>query len=280
MVGLKRPGQDEERTALEAFRRYVTHFVNCHDFGALPDIMAEDYALRTQGLVISGRDGPYRAAVAKQLEQFPGLVFTPHELFHVENRLAVRFSEHGASLRHGGNAAAWSNIAIYTVRKGRLAGCSIEQDYYSRREQLERGRAAAVDPPPTSPWDVPASHDDPQSAGRVREWLQSARYLDQGNVRLDGMCSGAPRIIADGDVEVLDLLAGDNRVAFHAVHRGTLAGDFPSDQAPARRTAAFIHMSGFVHLKDGEVERGHIVRDRWGLFRRLSSARPLREREL
>ena len=269
----------ESLSTLQVFRRYVTDFVNRHDFSVLPAIMAETYQLDTGGHVIVGRDGNYRDAVARQLKQFPGLVFTPHELFHVGDRLAIRFTEHGTSLRHEGRAAAWTNIAIYGVSGGRLARCAIEQDYFARRQQLLSGVASLVDHPHIAPWDVAPSKNNAHAEKIVRDWLTSATFQTGGIVNVDGMRVEIPRIIRGGEVEVLEMLAGDDQVAFHAVHRGPLAGDFPTDQTTEPGASAFIHMSGLVRLRGREICGGNIIRDRWGLYRRLGAIQQRRELE-
>jgi len=266
-------------STVQVFRRYVTEFVNRHDFSVLPSIMVDDYQLETGGLVITGRDGPYQSAVAKQLEQFPGLVFTPHELFHIGDRLAVRFTEHGTSIRHDGRAAAWMNIAIYSVAGDRLSHCAIEQDYFSRREQLSSGHASLVDRPHIAPWDVAASTHCPAAESAVRDWLGSIAFVDSGIVVVDGEATGIPRIIAGSEIEVLDILASEEQVAFHAVHRGELAGDFESDLSIADGAEDYIHLSGLVRLQGREVCGGHIIRDRWGLYRRLANRKKQNEME-
>jgi len=270
----------ESLSVLQVFRRYVTEFVNQHDFSVLPAIMTETYQLETGGLTIAGRDGPYRNAVARQLQQFPGLVFTPHELFHVGDRLAVRFTEHGTSLRHEGRAAAWTSIAIYGVADGRLSRCAIEQDYFARRQQLSSGVASLVDRPHVAPWDVAPSKNNAHAEKVVRNWLMSATYLSDDIVNVDGEKNEIPRIVQGSEVEVLEMLAGDDQVAFHAVHRGPLAGDFPTDQSIYSSESAFIHMSGMVRLRGSEICDGHIIRDRWGLYRRLGGMQQRRELEV
>lgn len=62
---------------LAILRRYVTGFVNRHDFSEIGSIMWPDYTLHTGGRVISGRDDAYRSAVARQFQQFPGLAKVP-----------------------------------------------------------------------------------------------------------------------------------------------------------------------------------------------------------
>ncbi|MCR5879578.1 nuclear transport factor 2 family protein [Phenylobacterium sp. J367] len=258
--------------AIAAFRRYVTDYVNRHDFSVIPEFMTDDYTLTSSGVRVAGRDGDYRAAVARQLEQFPGLTFTPHELVHVGDRVAVRFTEHGASNRHGGAAAAWPSIAIYTLRDGRLAHCSIEQDYFSRRRQLDTREPVRVEAPAIAPWDTPESVANPAAETLVAAWLASGAFLAAPGVEVDdSRATGQLQtIIAEGQIEILEIMSGDDRVAFHAIQSGVLAGDFPSDLPPEAGRPAHIHLSGLVRVAGGQVAAGHVIRDRWGLYRRLT----------
>ena len=274
------PGSQSE--TLAAFRRYVTGFVNRHDFSILSEIFQPDYTLITSGHQISGRDGPYRAAVAKQLEQFPGLQFTVHDLFVCGNEIGVRFTEHGASKLHGGAAAAWPSIAIYEVRDGLLARCTIEQDYYSRRRQLEGGTPVPVAGPAMAPWDETAALADPEAATAVADWLASEAWLTDGSVAIDDSeATGAIEpVIAGGRVAVLKLLSGKSasgstKVAFHGLHSGLVCAPFAAAAGAQPRQPADLHLSGLVTLQGGKVIGGHIIRDRWGLFRRLAKAATL-----
>jgi hypothetical protein len=251
-------------------RRYVCDYVNAHDFSVIGEFMAEDYTLETGGVQVKGRDGPYRSAVARQLEQFPGLVFTAHELVHCGDRVGIRFTEHGASARHGGRAAAWPSIAIYQLRGGSLSRCAIEQDYFSRRRQLETGVPAPVDPPAVAPWDTREAVANPDAEAVVRVWLASGDFLRTANVQVDDSraTGGVEPVVEGGRVEVLEMLSGGDRCCFHAVHWGTVADEFAAAGSPAEPVA--IHMSGLVTVADGEVVGGNLIRDRWGLFRRLA----------
>ncbi|MDB5422972.1 MAG: hypothetical protein JWQ29_388, partial [Phenylobacterium sp.] len=260
---------------IAAFRRYVTDYVNRHDFSVIAEFMTDDYTLSSSGVDVAGRDGTYRSAVARQLEQFPGLVFTPHELVHVGDRLAIRFTEHGASNRHEGRAAAWPSIAIYQLRDGRLSHCAIEQDYFSRRRQLEGGAPVTVDAPAIAPWDTPESAPNPAAEAFVRDWLGSGAFLNTAGVQVDDSHATGTieRIVEGGAVEILESLSGGDRVAFHAVQTGLLADDFATDLSPAAGQPVRIHMSGLVTVAGGQVTAGNVIRDRWGLYRRLARAR-------
>ncbi|MFV3127152.1 nuclear transport factor 2 family protein [Niveispirillum sp. KHB5.9] len=254
---------------LTLIRRYVTDFVNRHDFSVITQIMAADYTLDTGGLLIAGRDDAYRSAVARQLQQFPGLVFTPHEVMHAGDHIALRFTEHGASYRHGGQPAAWESIGIYRLRDGRMAGCAIEQDYFSRRRQLEEGQPMPVDHAAIAPWDSTHEPPSPTAEALARDWLASGRWTDQPGVEIDdqratGRCD---RIIAQSSIDITTLVSAGNRVAFHAVQRGELAMDFSDGKVGI---PAWMHCAGIITLQDGTVKAGHVLRDRWGLWRRLA----------
>jgi SnoaL-like domain len=253
-------------------RRYVTDYINRHDFSVMPEFMADDYSLRTGGTSISGRDGTYRDAVAKQLEQFPGLVFTLHEIYQSGSLVAVRFTEHGASERHGGRLAAWPSIGIYKVRDGVLAGCCIEQDYFSRRRQLESGKPITVDPPATAPWDGSDHPSNPAAEDCVRNWLASSTFVDSDRVQIDdSRATGTvERIVDQASLEVVEIMSAGSHVAFHAVQKGHLADDFAQDLSIQRGTPITMYLSGLVEVRDNVILNGNIIRDRWGLYRRLA----------
>lgn len=261
--------------AIHVFRRYVTDYVNAHDFSVLPEIMTEDYTLDTSGMTIVGRDGAYRAAVASQLKQFPGLTFTPHELFHCGDVIGIRFTEHGASAKHQDRVAAWPSIAIYRLREGRLARCAIEQDYFSRRRQLETGLSVPVDPPALAPWDTVAVESNPRAERAVTEWLAAGAFLETPAIQVDdSRATGrVERIVAEAKVDLLEMASGGNKVAFHALQRGRLAEDFGADLSPVPAQPVLLHMSGLVTVERGGVTQGNVIRDRWGLYRRLERRR-------
>jgi hypothetical protein len=254
-------------------RGYVTDFVNRQDFSATPRYMAENYTLYTSGVEVCGRDGPYRDAVAKQFAQFPGLVYTLHEIYPTNEAVAVRFTEHGSSNRHAGRCAGWSSIAIYRARNGLLVSCTIEQDYFSRRRQLDTGEAITIDAPAIAPWDAPEAAADAAAEKAVRQWLPDRVFAESREVLIDdsGTTGHVDPIIDPSTIEVLDIMSSGPHVAFHAIQRGRLVGDFARAFAGAG-LEVHIHLSGLVTVGDGSVIRGHVIRDRFGLYRRLATA--------
>lgn len=259
---------------MAVMRRYVVDFINRHDLDVLPDIMVDDYTLDTSGHVITGRDGPYRSAVAQQLKQFPGLAYTPHELFHTGDEVAIRFTEHGASNRHDGRLAAWPSIAIYSIHDGKLARCAIEQDYFSRRRQLATGEPVAIDHPAVAPWDTKASTRNPAAEVVAQAWFESQSYLAQADVQVDdSRATGRiDKILQNTACKWLRLLSGGDQVAFHVVMSGKATADFCSDFPERVGEPVRLHASGLITVRSGKVISGNIIRDRWGLYRQLARA--------
>lgn len=267
--------------ALRAFRRYVTGFVNRHDFNALPTIMHANYTLSTAGLEIGGRDGPYRKAVKQQLDQFPGLQFTIHDLFVSGNAVAVHFTEHGASIRDGGALAAWPSIAIYEAADGLLSRCAIEQDYLRRRRQLAGELPVRIDPPAIAPWDQPDRAPAPEAERDVQNWLQDGAWLTNASTIIDDsdLTGGMEPVIDDTSISIerivsADLGYGTAKVAFHAAQSGHVVEQFAQLAGAPPGVTAHIHLAGLVTIARGRVQHGHIIRDRLGLQRRLTASRP------
>lgn len=254
--------------ALGVFRRYVCDFVNRHDFSVLPEIMASDYTLFTAGHEIRGRDGSYRQAVAQQLEQFPGLIYTLHEIHVSHDAVAVHFTEHGASHRHRGLRASWGSIAVYRARDGVLVDCAIEQDFYSRGRQLASGAPMAVPSPAIAPWDTPESPTDAAAEAAVHEWLAQAGWEATPGLELN---DGLPALPDDprlrqSSIEVLDILSAGDVVAFRALQRGRRAEGYPAAGGSA---APHLHVAGLVRVSEGSITGGHVIQDRLGLYKRL-----------
>ena len=106
----------------------------------------------------------------EQLGRFPGLVVSVHQLIHNGERVALRFTEHGASARLE-RRAAWGGVALFESDGSRLTKCFAEEDYLSRRRQLDGGDPDPIDRPATAPWTTAIEPPDPAadllfSAGR------------------------------------------------------------------------------------------------------------------
>ncbi|WP_219413508.1 nuclear transport factor 2 family protein [Pseudonocardia nigra] len=247
-------------------RRYVVDYTNRHDTSVCAEIMEPDYVLRMGPHVVAGRDGAYIPAAQAQFRQFPGLGLTVHEIVTNGERLAMRFSEHGASVRHGGAVAVWGGLGLYAWNGTRLTANLVEQDYLARRRQLASNGPDAVESPAPAPWDTTAEPVVPDAERLVRDWI--ADGLPGEAVRYDDGTAG-PKI-DDVEVAVDDLFSAGDRVAFRITRRGHYLGGLDELADLALGATAELHMVGLVTVSGGRVTGGRIVRDRLGLARALS----------
>lgn len=257
---------------LRLMKRYVMDYSNSHDQAETRAIMAPDYVLHMGDHVIRGRDDQYFKATRKQMDQFPGLVLTVHEIWTSGRRLVMRFSEHGASARHGGAQAAWAGIGLYDWNGETLVSNFVEQDYFSRARQLKSGAANPVEGPARAPWDGDGVAADPAAEAGAREWLDAGALAATPGVLCDDAWTGADpgRVIDQRDIQVNDLFSCGDRVAFHATQVGAVLPDFDPD---ASGREGRLHMAGLVRVRDGKVVEGRIVRGRLDLQRAMN-ARP------
>ena len=85
-------------SAVDAIRRYVFGFVNSHDFSVCK-LMSEDYLLHMGDSEVVGREAAYIPAVQHQIDQFPDMGMTVHDVITDGEHVVLHFSEHGAYLR-------------------------------------------------------------------------------------------------------------------------------------------------------------------------------------
>jgi predicted ester cyclase len=266
-------------------RRYCHDYTNRQDFAACDTIMVPQYTLHMGTYHLTGRDSAYKPATSRQFQQFPGLCLTINAVVTNGDRLCLRFSEHGASLRHAGALAAWSGIGLYKWDGERLTENFVEQDYYSRRGQLASGAALPVEAPAIAPWDTQPSAPNHAAEQCVRELLERGDLMKTTGVVFDDEWTGAvrQRVIEPTGAQIDDLFSAGNQVAFHTALTGLVAEDFAVGDAAAGGGAAglgaeaaipgqevVLHMSGLVTLRDGQIVSGRVIRDRLGLYRRLT----------
>ncbi|NKQ58037.1 ester cyclase [Amycolatopsis sp. K13G38] len=249
-------------------RRYVVDYTNSHDTSVCAEIMEPGYTLHMGDDVLCGRDELYVPAAVRQFRQFPGLCLTVHEIVTNGDRLALRFSEHGASRTHAGAVASWAGIGVYRWNGERLVENYVEQDYLARRRQLKSGRPTVVEPPAIAPWDTRAVPSDADAEATAAKWLHAC--VSAGEVRENDGSAG-PRL--DGvTVTVDDIFSAGSAVAFRATLRGTYAGGLTELSDRHAGAAATLHATGIVHVAEGEVRSGHVVTDRLALVRAVTSA--------
>jgi len=219
---------------IEVMRRYVFGFVNSHDFDVPRGIMSEDYTLHVGTATLVGRDDHYLPAVRQQMDQFPQLGYSIHELITDGDQTAVLFSEHGRSSREPDREAAWIGMAIYRAAESLLVECWVEQDHYGKRRQLASGVSNPVPPVATDPW---SGHEraDPQASliarPLVRDWLRRLKMWPPAGSRLDSGFADAeqPRIRIT-ETDLIAVVAEGSRVAFNARIVGEYQGGLPEHE--------------------------------------------------
>ena len=247
-------------------RRYVLDYLACGDTSVCDEIMHPDFLLYMGGHELGPRDAVYVPAVAKQMEQFPGLCMTANEVMCNGDRLALRFSQHGASTRHDGHRAAWSGIGLYFWDGERLTANWALEDYYARRRQLAERTTNRLEAPAVAPWDELAEAEHPANEVLVRAWLSAGSIHGHTHVAFDDEWDDQPcgPVIDVEHTTVDDLFSAGDRVAFHITQTGTYVGGAGKDDrigAPAT-----LRSAGIVMILDGAIASGRVIRDRSGLF--------------
>ena len=246
-------------------RRYVVDYLLRQDTEVCAQIMEPDYVLHMGGTDLGPRDDVYVPAVARQLAQFPGLGMTVHELVFTEDRLAMRFSQHGASVRHEGREAAWGGIGLYRWNGARLTSNYAIEDYYSRRVQLAAGVPCAVEAPAVAPWDARPGVLDIAAENAVRAWLVSATPGVGDRVIVDDAGPGNAASVLTVDETVIDeLFSASGRVAFHVTQRGGYAGGLDLPEHCVGRASTLCSVGVVSRDADG-VWTGRVIRERAAL---------------
>lgn len=246
-------------------RRWAVDWINSHDSSACELILDPDYVLHIGALTLRGRE-TYVVGTVGQLAIFPGLGLTVHELMSNEDRCAIRFTEHGASLRNGGALAAWTGIALHRWDGHLISETHAQEDYSSRQRQLASGSCAAIEPPAPAPWDTATLASDARNEQAVRDWLLGGGLDQTDAVAFDDLPADQVRanLIDSTRVDIDSLFSAGDAVAFHATAHGVLLD--PEYDGPE----VTLGQAGLVRVSDGRVVAGHVVRDRLGLRRQAT----------
>lgn len=254
-------------TAVQLLRRWVVDYFNAHDGAACGSFVAPDYALEIGDIVFAGRDEQWLPAVDQQMQRFPGLGMTVHQVIAGDDWVAAWFSEHGAAQ---GRVACWSGVAIYRCNGERLTGCVAQEDYMTRQRQLKSGVADAVEPPTAAPWDTRVLARDEAAEAVVRRWLDRSWPVNVPGVRCDDEHITGVQLEFEVTESVVDTLRSSGPdVAFHTRQTGSYLGGLSGLTA---RRQAVLHCNGIVRVVEGQVQSGRVIRDRLGLRTRLQEA--------
>ncbi len=250
-------------------RRWAVDWLAAANPAVCREILAPEYEILIGGFVLGPRE-IYVARTCEQLDRFPGLGITIHELICTGDRVAVRFTEHGAAARRNGRVAAWAGVALFRGDGRRLVACAAEEDYLGRRRQLAEGRCDPVAAPAAAPWSVAPEAPDPDAEAVVRAWLHQGEFV---GVELDDGWTGRPTPLhlSDPSVAISELFSAGSRVAFHGRQTGTYCGGLDESGADPGAQAGHT-FAGIVRVEGSAVVGGRVVRDRLGLQRALAKA--------
>lgn len=258
-------------------RGFAVDFLTCHNLAAVETIMEPDYTLSIGGHTFSGRDDSYLPATGGQLEQFPGLCVTVHDTVIGPDAVAMRFTEHGASNRHGGRLSTWGGVTLFRIKNGRLYQGWAEEDYYARKRQLADNSCDQIKPPHPAPWDAPCEAPDPAVEAVASRWLTNPdNWANPGNWNntavIDEISAEGPRfaeLVAIEAIEVDQVFSAGPRGAFHLTCTGTYRGGY-ADIDPARvGQPVTLRLAGLFDVTGGAVSRVQVTADRLGLNRSL-----------
>lgn len=253
-------------------RRYVVDYLICQNASICAQIMEPDYVLHMGGTDLGPRDEVYVPAVVRQLEQFPGLGMTVHEIVFTEDRLAMRFSQHGSSMRHNGRQASWGGIGLYRWNGTRLTSNYAIEDYWSRRRQLAEGVAEPVESPAIAPWDAEPGVADQAAENDIIAWVSGGAETTGGDcVSFDDEPVARTRSPLDVHTTVVDeVFSAHGRVAFHVTQQGTYRGGLDVPESSFGREATLYSVGVANRDAHGNL-LGRVIRERGALIRALTA---------
>lgn len=255
-------------TPVQLMRRWVVDYFNSHDASVAHEFIVPSYTLEIGDYTFAGRDEQWLPAVQQQMQAFPGMGMTVHQVVCSHDRVATYFSEHGTS---GGRTAVWSGVGIYRSNGNQLTACVAQEDYMTRQRQLKSGVTDPVESPSPNPWDTEALAPNPAAEDAVRQYLLHPWPSSLPSLRCDDEhIIGTPLKFEVTGVEFTELFSSGEHVAFHVRQTGLYRGGFTglaADEKPM-----LLNTNGILQVQNGRVVSGRVVRDRLGLKARLQKA--------
>lgn len=256
-------------------RGFAVDFLTCHNVAAAETIMEPDYALSIGGFLLAGRDDTYLPATAAQLDQFPGLCVTVHDTVIGPDAIAMRFTEHGASIRHGGRLSTWGGVTLFRIKNGRLHRGWAEEDYYARKRQLAESTCDMIRAPHPAPWDAPCEAPDTVVEALAEAWLTDpANWADR--TVIDEISAEGPRfadLVAIEAIAVDQLFSAGTRGAFHLTCAGTYRGGLDDIDPAQIGQPVTLALAGIFDSEGDQIVHVQVTADRLGLNRALMPPR-------
>jgi len=256
-------------------RRYCIDYTSAHDQSVCDEIMSPEYRITISGRTMGMED--YHGAVTAAFRRYPTLVLTVHELMLSGDRLAMRFSEHGAAADDPDHVAVWPGISLYRWDGSVLLECRVEQDFVTRDEQTADGRTAPLEPAHPDPWATTRDvAPDTAAEAAVRAWLSALGTDATSALALPGITLlGSDRpdaLVSDAVVRVDDLFSAGGRVAAAVTVEGAYAGGLDGLGEEHLGVRAELPLTLIADVSGSTMTGARIVRDRWGFVRRVRRA--------
>jgi hypothetical protein len=252
----------------QLLRGFAVDFLTAHSAEAARKILAPQYRLAISGHVFKGREETYLPATLAQLDQFPGLCVTVHDVVLGRDAVAMRFTEHGATAKDG-VVSTWGGVTMFRIVDGLLDHGWAEEDYFARKRQLKSGNIDPLRAPHAAPWDTALQEDNATTSRIVKAWLDdpAALFEDVEEISTEG--PRLSQVIEPQAVEVGFSFVAGQRAAFHAVVSGKYLGGF-TDVTPERiGEIVNVPVAAIVDIVGGKVSRVQLCGDRLGLSRSL-----------
>ncbi len=256
----------------QLLRGFAVDFLTGHAPEVARRIMAPDYCLSIGGFLLDGRDDNYLPATVAQLELFPGLCVTVHDVVYAPDAVALRFTEHGVSSREG-RCSSWGGITLFCIENSLLKRGWAEEDYFARKLQLRSGQVNEIERPHPAPWDQPVVDPDVATEQAVCRWLEDPETVLRCT---DEISAGGPPlsvVVKPSGLQLSILFTAGSRAAFHAEIHGNYVDGFDDLPPELAGRPVTLPIAGIVDVGGREVVRAQICGDRLGLHRRLTSAR-------
>jgi hypothetical protein len=251
-------------------RRYCIDYTNSHDQSVCDEIMEPEYVAHLR--LRPARRG-VQARGHGRVRALPRLQLQVHEFVTNGERLAMRFSEHGAAVDVDGRMAAWGGIGLYRWN-GRKLLSRTSSSRTSRPGDAARERRVRADREPARRSlgrHARGAGERGVRGGRAalaREG-RPARRRERGDRRLVVAEAPAESPLEVESVAVTDLFSAGARVAFHVIQRGRYRGGLPGVDARLVGREATLRCVGLARVEAGEVRGVRAITDRLGTRRAL-----------
>ncbi|MAM11689.1 MAG: hypothetical protein CML23_14755 [Rhizobiaceae bacterium] len=247
-------------------RGFAVDFLTGHSADAGRQILSPGYRLSISGHLFEGRDDSYMPATLAQLDQFPGLCVTCHDIVLGPNAIAMRFTEHGAQGKDG-VISTWGGITMFRIVDGLLDHGWAEEDYFARKRQLKSRTPDNILPPHGAPWDESVLQPDPQTDRVVHAWLANPSKMLIGADEISAQGPRLADLIKPESVMVTYQFSAGARAAVHAVVSGRYGGGFSDVSEDKVGSEISVPIAAILDVADGAISRIQVCGDRLGLSR-------------